>query len=223
MVATILGRRFPLIQVLGGVNKERIVTRENDSSTPGFWEQRFLDGRTPWDAGGVPRELLAYLAQPQASGRVLIPGCGAAYEVVAFHQAGHKVVAIDFSQAALTAARATLGSLYGEVACLGDFFHHEFEPQSFHLIYERAFLCSLPRRLWLRYVARVAELLKPGGLLIGFFYFDNKEEGPPFGLRKGGLGMLLNDHFTVEIDEPASNSAPIFAGRERWMCWRRDY
>jgi hypothetical protein len=46
------------------------------------------------DSGGVPRELLAYLAPPQASGRVLIPGCGSAYEAVTFHQVGHKGVAI---------------------------------------------------------------------------------------------------------------------------------
>jgi hypothetical protein len=35
---------------------------------------------------------------------------------VAFHQAGYEVVAIDFSEAALQAARATLGVLYREVA-----------------------------------------------------------------------------------------------------------
>jgi len=36
----------------------------------------------PWDAGGVPRELAKYLAGASGGGRVLIPGCGAAYEVV---------------------------------------------------------------------------------------------------------------------------------------------
>ena len=49
----------------------------------------------PWDAGGVPRELAKYLAGAAGGGRVLIPGCGAAYEVAAFHEAGYEVIAID--------------------------------------------------------------------------------------------------------------------------------
>ena len=54
----------------------------NDPSAREFWDIRFREGRMPWDAGGVPRELAKYLAGASGGGRVLIPGCGAAYEVV---------------------------------------------------------------------------------------------------------------------------------------------
>src|SRR6266849_4350964 len=95
------------------------MANESDSSKPEFWEVRFLEGRTPWDAGAVPKELDAYLAQPRRGNRVLIPGCGSAYEAVAFQKAGYEVIAMDFSAAAVAAARRTLGP-FQEIARVGD-------------------------------------------------------------------------------------------------------
>ena len=75
----------------------------------------------PWDAGGVPHELAKYLAGASGGGRVLIPGCGAAYEAVAFHEAGYEVIAIDFSPEAVAAAARALGPLQ-RAGRLGVFF-----------------------------------------------------------------------------------------------------
>ncbi len=174
----------------------------------------------PWDAGGVPRELAKYLAGASGGGRVLIPGCGAAYEVVAFHEAGYEVIAIDFSPAAVSAAARALGPLQRTVR-LGDFFQYDFGIVRFNIIYERAFLCSLPRRSRPDYCARVFELLRPGGLLIGFFFYDASEGGPPFGLGEGEPEDLLKGRFVLEAEEKTYSSVPVFAGKERWQVWRR--
>ena len=174
----------------------------------------------PWDAGGVPRELAKYLAGASGGGRVLIPGCGAAYEVAAFHEAGYEVIAIDFSPTAVSAAARALGPLQRLVR-LGDFFQYDFGISRFDVIYERAFLCSLPRRLRPDYCARVSELLRPGGLLIGFFFYDTNESGPPFGLGEGELEDLLKGRFVLEAEEKTSSPIPVFAGKERWQIRRR--
>ena len=192
----------------------------NDPSTPEFWDVRFRAGRTPWDAGGVPGELAKYVAADLKKGRVLIPGCGAAYEAAAFHAFGYDVVAIDFSAEAVTAAIRTLGPLQGIVR-LGDFFQFDIGGAAFDVIYERAFLCSLPRNLRPRYAARVSELLHPGGLLIGFFFFGTNVSGPPFGLERGELSELLQGRFALEADKRPRNSLAVFAGKERWQQWRR--
>jgi len=192
----------------------------NDPSAPEFWDIRFREGRVPWDAGGVPHELAKYLAGASGGGRVLIPGCGAAYEVAAFHEAGYEVIAIDFSPAAVAAAARALGPLQGIVR-LGDFFQYDFGSIRFDIIYERAFLCSLPRGLRPRYYARVSELLTPGGLLIGFFFYDTSESGPPFGLGQGELEALLKDRFVLAADQEPRSSVSVFAGKERWQVWRR--
>jgi SAM-dependent methyltransferase len=190
-----------------------------DSSRPEFWDTRFRDGVTPWDAGGVPRQLAVWLQHKKSLLRVLIPGCGTGYEVRLFAERGHDVLAIDFSDAAVAAARRELGSL-SRLVKKADFF--EFETEPFDLIYERAFLCALPRSLWPAWGRRVAELVRPGGELAGFFYVDDNERGPPFGISREGMEGLLSSAFLLEEEQPiaAAQSLPVFKGKEIWQVWK---
>jgi SAM-dependent methyltransferase len=189
-----------------------------DSSRPEFWDTRYRDGVTPWDAAAVPLKLIKYL-EHQKPKRVLVPGCGSGYEVKAFAERGHEVLAIEFSDAAIEAARRVLGPLAGRVQ-KADFFGFEAAP--FDLVYERAFLCALPRRLWPRWAARVAQLLRPGGVLAGFFYLDDNERGPPFGTTKVQLRELLAPFELLEEQALAeSESIPVFKGKEVWQVWKR--
>lgn len=189
-----------------------------DPAGPDFWDVRFREGVTPWDAGGVPAALRAFLAREPTGRRVLVPGCGSGYEVRAFAAAGHDVVAIDFSPAAIEAARRVLGPL-GRVLVQGDFFAYPLG--EFELVYERAFLCALPRTHWPRWAARVADVLRAGGRLAGFFFWRDDERGPPFGLKPGELERLLAPAFDRVEDAPVVDSIPVFAGGERWQIWRR--
>ena len=151
--------------------------------------------------------------------RVLIPGAGTGYEVRLFAERGHDVLAIDFSDAALEAAKRELRVWSG---CLlkADFFTFKTDP--FDLIYERAFLCALPRRLWPAWARRIAELVRPGGALAGFFYFDDNERGPPFGIAAQAPSELMQKFELIEDREiPAAQSLPVFKGKERWQVWRR--
>lgn len=190
-----------------------------DAALPEFWEKRFRDSSTPWDAGRVPAALQEFLNAAPRGQRVLIPGCGSGYEVRAFAEAGHEVLAVDFAPAAVERAQRILGPLADRVR-LADFFEFDFETP-FDLVYERAFLCALPRRVWPRYAPRVSQLLAPAGRLAGFFYFDDGERGPPFGMKTGELEALLGDRFDRVSDAAVSDSIPIFAGRERWQVWEK--
>lgn len=191
-----------------------------DSSKADFWDVRFRGGMTPWDAAGVPLALRHRLGQPRSPARVLIPGCGTGYEVRAFAEHGDDVTAIEISDAAIEAARRELGPLAERVK-KADFF--AFDTAPFDLIYERAFLCALPRRLWPQWATRVAELVRPGGELAGFFYFDDNERGPPFGISAQRLGELLLPGFelTQDLQIPPEQSIPVFKGKERWQLWTR--
>ena len=194
----------------------RVFPKE-DAARPEFWEKRFGEGFTPWDAGRVPAALEQFLRTEPRGQRVLIPGCGSGYEVRAFADAGFEVLAIDFAPAAVEQAHRILGPL-SELVRLGDFF--KLDPKGrFDLVYERAFLCALPRRLWPDYAPRVAELLHPAGRLAGFFYFDDAERGPPFGLKAGELEALLGERFDRVTDAAVGDSIPIFTGKERWQVW----
>jgi thiopurine S-methyltransferase len=98
-----------------------------------------------------------------------------------------------------------------------------FATASYDLVYERAFLCALPRRRWPRWATRTAELLRPGGELAGLFLFDDNGRGPPFGISQMRLDELLRPFFTLEgcADIPPARSIPVFKGKECWQVWRR--
>lgn len=189
-----------------------------DPRTPGFWNERFERGFTPWDLKGVPAALREFTGRT-TPGRALIPGCGDAYELVHLMDAGWDATAIDFSAAAVSRARQAAGRWAGRVV-EADFF--TWQPlQQLDLIYERAFLCAMPRALWPQVASRWAQLLPPGGLLAGFFFFGESPKGPPFGIARAELDALLAPHFALIEDAPVADSLPVFEGRERWMVWRR--
>jgi SAM-dependent methyltransferase len=189
-----------------------------DSTHPDFWNGRYAAGKTPWDFGGVPAALKSFLARSSAPGRVLIPGCGSGYEVQAFHEAGYDVTAIDFSPAAVDQARKVLGALAKKVI-LGDFFTHDFGRNSFDLIYERTFLCSMPPSRWSDYTNRMATLLSPGGKLIGLFLYGQQPSGPPYPLTDQQADQLFQRRFRRVKSELVTDSLPFFRGMEKWQEW----
>ena len=186
---------------------------------PDFWCKRFGEGVTPWDAGRVQGDFASFVAARTQPLNTLIPGCGSAWE--ASHLADHRwpVTALDFSPTAVACAREVLADQAVDLVC-ADFF--AWQPaQALDLIYERAFLCALPRKLWADWGKRVAELLPPGGLLAGYFFVCDQLKGPPFGILPEQLDALLLPNFECLTDQPVADSIPVFAGRERWQVWRR--
>jgi hypothetical protein len=191
-----------------------------DPLAPAFWDERFEKGYTPWDRGGVPERLRQFARELHGLPTVLIPGCGSAYELAFLSEAGWDATAIDFSPAAVAAARQAVGPQWQGRVVEADFFHYQ-PAAPLDVIYERAFLCALPRAMWPQVAARWAALLPSGALLAGYFYFDNNPKGPPFGIAREQLDALLAPHFRCVADEAVSDSMPVFEGKERWMAWRR--
>lgn len=197
----------------------QIKPNEQRPEHPDFWCKRFGEGTTPWDAGKVPAAFADFIARQAAPCNTLIPGCGSAWE--AGHLAEHAwpVTALDFSPVAVDAAREILGNAPVDLVC-DDFF--SFIPRRpYQLIYERAFLCALPRKLWADWGKRVAELLPSGGLLAGYFFLCEQPKGPPFGILPDQLDELLATNFERIEDAAVNDSIAVFLGKERWQVWRR--
>ncbi|HLW34840.1 MAG TPA: methyltransferase domain-containing protein [Chthoniobacterales bacterium] len=193
---------------------------ESDSAKADFWSQRYASGRTPWQLDHVPARLETFIPSLSPKSKVLIPGCGQDYRTIdAFSHAGHRVTAIDFSPIAVASARKALAGMADNII-LGDFFSHDFESAPFDLIYERTFLCSLPPSLWNKYAARVAQLLRPDGKLAGFFFYGEESQPPPYPLTEQKAVEIFGGRFELYKSEPALDSLPIFAGKEKWQEWR---
>ena len=186
---------------------------------PDFWCKRFGEGVTPWDAGKVPAAFADFIARQPAPENTLIPCCGSAWEAAYLAEKGWPVTALDFSPTAIDTARQVLGNAAVNLLC-ADFFNFAVGTP-YRLIYERAFLCALPRKLWADWGRRVAELLPPGGRLAGYFFLCDQPKGPPFGILPDQLASLLADNFDLIEDSAVDDSIPVFAGRERWQVWQR--
>ena len=195
---------------------------KRDPAGAEFWDLRYAARFAPWDAGRVPDQLRTFIATQPAPPRVLVPGCGSAWDVRFLAEAGCDVVGLDFSPEAVAAARELLGPHADRVRQADVFAPIEEAP--FDVVYERAFLCALPRRLWPQWGRRMEELVAAGGTLAGYFFVDPQagERGPPFALKGDAeLRGLLEPSFERIEDVPAADSIAVFAGRERWQRWRR--
>jgi SAM-dependent methyltransferase len=199
-----------------------------DPARADFWDERFAKDFIPWDARGVP-PLFAQFVKSRGNtlgSRVLVPGCGSAYEVKLLDRAGFEVVAIDYAAAAVQRARAVLGADLAD-RCVRQADLFEFAATSpFDWIYERALLAALPPALWPRWADAVEQLLKPGGRVVGYFVIDPqldaRRRGPPFAALRAEVDALLRGFVLEEcIAVPAAQSIPVFADREFWMVWRR--
>jgi SAM-dependent methyltransferase len=191
----------------------------HDPLTPRFWDERFEKQFTPWDRGGVPQALRRFVLEASRPLTALAPGAGSAYELVLMVEAGWDATAIDFSPAAVARARALAGPWASRVV-EADFFSYQPD-RPLDVVIEQAFLCALPRARWPAVAQRWTQLLAPGGLLAGYFYFDDAPKGPPFGIARDQLDALLAPGFDCMQDDAVEDSIPVFAGKERWMVWRR--
>ena len=193
---------------------------EHDSSGPDFWTERYATGKTPWQLDHVPVRLKEFIESIRPRSNILVPGCGQDFRTIAaLRRAGHTVVAIDFCPVAVKSTREALAEMREDIV-LGDFFTYDFKTGPFDLIYERTFLCSLPPYHWKQYAARAAQLLRPSGVLAGFFFYGNESDPPPYPLTKHKAAEILGNLFKLRTSEAASDSLAIFAGQERWQEWQ---
>lgn len=146
------------------------------------WEAKYREGQTPWDRGEANPALAQWIHEGKLpSGRVLVPGCGRGYEVIALAQAGWSVTAIDSARSAVQSLRERLAALgLDAVVELADLFEWSPADGPFDLIYEQTCLCALPPSQWSEYAIRLAQWLPHNGVLAALFMQTGKPGGPPY-------------------------------------------
>ncbi len=184
-----------------------------------FWEQRYQKGQTGWDIGAASPPLTNYIDTLTDNNlRILIPGCGNAYEAEYLLQKDFRqVTLIDLSPTIINTLKQQLVPRYeGCIRLLhGDFF--ELEGQ-FDLILEQTFFCALTPDLRPSYAQKMFELLAPGGKLAGVLFNRHFEsEGPPFGGNAEEYRRLFEPYFTFHTFETAYNSIAPRAGHELFI------
>lgn len=145
------------------------------------WARRYREQRTPWDRGDVSPAAIDWLERGViGKGRVLVPGCGTGHEVVEFAARGLAVTAVDFAEEPLATLRERLArrDLKADLVCQDLLTYAPATP--FDAVYEQTSLCALPPDRWPAYVDRLAQWLRPGGLLLALFMQTGRAGGPPW-------------------------------------------
>lgn len=185
-----------------------------------FWQQRFVEQRTPWDRGEVNPALEPLLARRVLpdGGRVLVPGCGAGHEVLRLARAGFRVLGVDYAPAAvaLTRERVSAAGLDAEVV-EADLLAWT-PPERFEAIWDQACLCALHPDRWVPYATRLADWLAPGGVLVLLAVQVEREgrrqgfiEGPPYHCDVNAMRALFPSG-AWDWPQPPYESRPHPAG-----------
>lgn len=175
-----------------------------------YWEKRYEKGETGWDTGYISAPLKAYIDQlTNKEIKILIPGCGNAYEAQYLHDQGFtNVVVVDFVQKVLNYLIDRSPGFPKKNIILGDFFAHEGQ---YELILEQTFLSSIDPQLRPTYVKKIYDLLAPNGKLSGVLFDFELDGGPPY----GGTISLYEDYFKNLFD--IHTLKPCYNSSESWQ------
>jgi len=186
-----------------------------------FWTSRYKNGYTGWDIGYVSRPIDQYLCQIENKNlRVLIPGGGNAYEVARAWDLGFRnVYLLDISEIPIKNFLEKNPKFPKDQVHHQDFFDHD---SKYDLILEQTFFCALDPSLRKPYAEKMANLLKPGGKLVGVLFdkvFENP--GPPFGGTLDEYEGYFKPYFKFNRFERCKNSIPPRQGIEFWINLER--
>ncbi|MBI3141253.1 MAG: methyltransferase domain-containing protein [Bacteroidetes bacterium] len=184
-----------------------------------YWSQRYQNGQTGWDLGRVSEPLRLYIDQlVNKDLKVLIPGCGNAYEAEYMLEQGFtNITLIDISDVLVKQlGDRLLPRFAGKIALEhGDFFAHRGH---YDLIIEQTFFCALLPGFRRDYAVKMAQLLAPGGKLVGLLFDRHFEQsGPPFGGDRHEYLEYFGDLFELRYFSECYNSIPPRAGTELFI------
>jgi methyl halide transferase len=165
-----------------------------------FWQQRFTQRQTPWDRGAPGPQLARWLADGTlaAGQHVVVPGCGSGHDALALAQAGCRVVAVDYAEAAVALTRERL-AVAGVAARVDQADVLAWQPTvPLDAVYEQTCWCALHPDHWMAYAQQLQRWLHPGGRLLLMAMqclragaAEGRIEGPPYHMDIQMLRALL--------------------------------
>jgi methyl halide transferase len=186
-----------------------------------YWSQRWLNRDTTWDVGYPSTPIKEFIdGITDKTLRILVPGCGNAYEAEYFHRSGFTHVdVVDFAPEALAQFRQRVPDFPENHLLCEDFFKLT---GTWDLVIEQTFFCAIDPSQRDAYARKMSTLLAPGGRLAGLLFNDTlNTDKPPYGGTAAEYEAIFRPHFTLIKMEPAQNSIPPRAGRELFIDFLR--
>lgn len=185
--------------------------------TKEFWDNRYKNQETGWDIGYPSTPIKEYIDQiSNKSIKILIPGCGNAYEAeYLINNRFKNVYLVDLSTSALANFHKRVPNFEKSNLICGDFFDLN---DNFDLIIEQTFFCAINPELRQRYVEQSHQLLNKNGKLVGLLFNEKlNNDKPPFGGNEIDYKKLFSPFFDIQIMKEAYNSIEPRKGRELFI------
>lgn len=186
-----------------------------------FWNNRYETKEIGWDIGHASTPLKEYIDQLEDKNiRMLIPGCGNAYEAEHLHHLGFtNVFLLDIAPLALQQFSERVPNFPKDHLLEGDFFEHK---GNYDLILEQTFFCAIKPELREKYVRKMHELLNPNGKLVGLLFAEEfGNDHPPYGGTKEEYIKQFSPFFNIQKMEGAHNSIEPRKGKELFVQFIR--
>lgn len=188
--------------------------------SPDYWDHRYLTNETGWDMKQVSPPLKSYIDTIKDNNlKILIPGCGNAYEAEYLLAKGFtNVTLIDFSNVVTGRLKEKYNGKPLKIIN-ENFFDHKGK---YDLILEQTFFCALHPSLQKKYVQKCYDLLNDGGKIAGVF-FNKKfvDVEPPYILNDAEYKKLFSHLFTFEKYEECKNSIGPRQGYEAFFILKK--
>ncbi|MFY8107519.1 MAG: methyltransferase domain-containing protein [Bacteroidia bacterium] len=182
-----------------------------------YWDSRYKQNKTGWDIGYPSEPIKCYIDQlTNKNVKILIPGCGNAYEAEYLIQQGFKNIhLVDISDTLVDKLKSNFKNEIesGQIKISkSDFFEIE---ETYDLIFEQTFFCALETKLRDKYAHHMNKLLNKNGTLSGLlFNYVFEEDGPPFGGNINEYKKIFAPYFHIKTIENCYNSIKPRAGKE---------
>lgn len=184
-----------------------------------FWEGRYKENKTGWDIGNVSLPLKDYFDQIENKDlKILIPGCGNAYEAIYLWENGFKnVFMLDISSEVVANFKRENPNFPADQIICEDFFTHS---EQYDLIVEQTFFCALHPSKRKKYVTKMASILEPSGKIMGLLFKVDFDGGPPFGGSQSEYEDLFEKEFELIKMEECYNSIEPRKGAELFFMMK---
>lgn len=185
-----------------------------------FWNNRYQVNETGWDIGYISTPIKEYIDQiKDKSIKILIPGCGNAYEAEYLFKNGFKnVYLVDLSPIALSNFKKRVPNFNDYHLICDDFFNIN---DSFDLIIEQTFFCAINPNLRTKYALQMSKLISKKGKIIGLLFNDElNHDKPPFGGNKDEYLNIFDPYFSILKMEKSYNSIEPRKGRELFFIMK---
>ena len=160
-----------------------------------YWDAQWKSNTIGWDLGVPAPPLVAFIGTIEnKEAKILIPGCGNAYEAEYLVSKGFKnITLIDISETACAILKVKF--------------------------LKQTFFCALPLIIRQRYVWKMHSLLNDHGILAGLLFNRQFDVSPPFGGSLEEYEKLFQTAFHIDQLSTANNSVTPRANTELFFSF----